>query len=110
MIQKSEVHNMTQRKKFTPEFKAQVALEIISGVKSAADACRQYELKSSVVSEWKTTLIANAAKIFNNSSDKSQEQERIAELERLVGRQAMEIEILKKTSSILRFHQRGSGI
>jgi len=28
MFQKSEVHDMTQRKKFTPEFKAQVALEI----------------------------------------------------------------------------------
>jgi putative transposase len=110
MFQKSEVHDMTQRKKFTPEFKAQVALEIISGVKSAADACRQYELKSSVVSDWKATLIANAAKVFNNSADKSQEQERIAELERLVGRQAMELEILKKTSSILRFHQRGSVI
>ena len=33
---------MTQRKKFTPELKAQVALEIISGVKSAADACREW--------------------------------------------------------------------
>jgi len=86
---------MTQRKKFTPEFKAQVALEIISGVKSAADACRQYELKSSVVSDWKATLIANAAKVFNNS-DKSREQERIAELEPLVGCQAMELELLKK--------------
>ena len=101
---------MTHRKKFTPEFKAQVALEIISGVKSAADCCREYELKSSVVSDWKATLIANAAKVFNNSAEKSQEQERIAELERLVGRQAMELELLKKASSILRFHHKGSRI
>jgi putative transposase len=100
---------MTQNKKFSPEFKAQVTLEIISGVKSAAEACRQYELKSSVVSDWKTTFLANAAKVFNNPKD-SNEEKKIAELERLVGRQAMEIEILKKASSILNSQYRRNGL
>ena len=33
------------RRNFTPKFKAQVALEVLSGVKSAAEACREYNLK-----------------------------------------------------------------
>jgi hypothetical protein len=38
-----------------------------------------------------------------------EEQEQIAELERLVGRQALEIEVLKKASSILGAPRRRNG-
>lgn len=100
---------MTKRRRFTPGFKAQVALEMISGVKSPAEACREYSLKPSVVSDWKTTLEANAANAFDNPAARSLEQERIAELERLVGRQTMELEIQKKVSSILNSQRRRSG-
>jgi transposase-like protein len=92
---------MIKRRKFTPEFKAQVAMEVISGAKSAAEACREYSLKPSVVSDWKATLMANAANTFDNPVERSREQEQIAELERMVGRQTMELEILKKASNIL---------
>ena len=92
---------MIKRRKFTPKFKAQVALEVISGVKSAAEACREYSLKPSVVSDWKATLMTNAANAFDNPVERSREQEQIAELERMVGRQTMELEIQKKVSSIL---------
>jgi len=33
---------MTKRRKFIPEFKTQVVLEVISGVKSAAEICREH--------------------------------------------------------------------
>jgi len=100
---------MTRRRKFSPDFKAQVALEVISGAKSAAEACREYNLKHSVVSEWKSILMANAANVFDNPAARSREQERIAELERMIGRQAMELEILKKASNILNSRPRRSG-
>lgn len=100
---------MTKRRRFTPVFKAQVSLEVISGVKSAAEACREYNLKPTVVSDWKATLMANAANAFDNPEERSREQERIAELEGMVGRQAMELEIQKKASSILNSQRRRSG-
>ncbi len=31
---------MTKRRSFTPEFKAQVVLEVLSGTRSPAEACR----------------------------------------------------------------------
>jgi hypothetical protein len=45
--------------------------------------------------------MANAANTFDNPAERSREREQISELERMVGRQTMELEILKKASSIL---------
>ena len=39
---------MVARRRFTAEFKAQVVLEVISGMKTAAEACREYRLKPQV--------------------------------------------------------------
>jgi len=35
---------MTQRRRFTADFKAQVVLELVSGAKSAAELCRYHQL------------------------------------------------------------------
>ncbi len=93
---------MTRRRTFTAQFKAQVVLDILSGQKSAADICRDHQLKPQVVSGWKTDFVNHAAQAFAQAETRSQEQQRIAELERLVGRQALELEILKKATASLR--------
>jgi transposase-like protein len=40
---------MVVRNRFTPELKARVMLELISGATSLAEACRQYNLKRQTV-------------------------------------------------------------
>lgn len=87
---------MARHRTFTPEFKAQVVLEIISGAKSAAEISRQHQLKPQLVTEWKATFLANAANAFQADVQLREAQARIAELERLVGRQALELEVAKK--------------
>ena len=42
---------MNKRRSFTPEFKAKVVLEVLSGAKSPAEACREYEIKSDLLSQ-----------------------------------------------------------
>jgi putative transposase len=91
---------MGNRRSFTPEFKAKVAIEALAGPKSAAEVCRDHGLKMDLLSHWKTTLVERAALVFQGDERRSQEQARIAELERLAGRQALELEILKKASSL----------
>lgn len=93
---------MTKHRTFTPEFKAQVVLELLSGAKTAAEVCRQYNLKPQLVSDWKARFLANAASVFQNDERVSQQQTRIAELERLVGRLTLELEVAKKASWLLR--------
>ena len=77
---------MAQRRKFTAEFKAQVVLDLVSGAKSAAELCREHQLNPQLLARWKTEFLERAPLLFQQEAMQSQEQERIAELERVVGR------------------------
>jgi transposase len=92
---------MAKYRTFTPEFKAQVVLEILTGARSATAICREHRLKDSVVSRWKQEFLQDAAKIFQHDDVHQQAEARIAELERLVGRLTLQLEIAKKVSSLL---------
>ncbi len=48
----------------------------------------------------------NAAQVFRSAEQRSQEAARIAELERLIGRLTLELEVAKKASSFLALLQR----
>jgi len=92
---------MKQRRAFPAEFKAQVVLEVLSGTKTQAEACREYQLKPELLSKWKVHLVQHAAQLFETNSTGNPEQARIAELERVVGRLTLQLEIAKKASSFL---------
>ena len=95
---------MTTHRSFTPEFKAQVVLEVLTGVRSASEACQHYQLKPDLVSRWKAQFLEGAATIFAKESQIDPAGARIAELERLLGRLTLELEVAKKASSILQAH------
>ena len=92
---------MSKRRTFTPEFKAQVVLEELTGVKTKADICREYQLRSQVLSRWREEFLERASEIFATQPSRGDEQARIAELERMVGRLTVELEVAKKASNIL---------
>ena len=89
------------RRNFSAEFKAKVVLEIISGSKSVAEVCREYNLKPDLVSHWKNQFLANAAHVFENGSEMDPQQARIQELERLAGKLSLELEVAKKALTLL---------
>jgi transposase-like protein len=96
---------MTHRRQFTAEFKAHVVLELLSGAKSSAELCREHQIASSVLADWKAHFLARAESLFKSSAQHAhQDITRIAELERVVGRLTLENDILKKATNIL--HQR----
>ena len=92
---------MRTRRNFSAEFKAKVVLEALSGAKSAAEICREHNLKPDLLSHWKNQFLTNASKVFKNGSTVDPQQARIEELEKLAGKQSLEIEILKKALTIL---------
>ena len=100
---------MSERRTFSASFKAKVVLEILTGQKSGAEICREYNIGAPLLSSWKALFLERAEQVFQGDERSKSEQARNAELERLVGRQALEIEILKKASSILAAPRRGSG-
>jgi transposase-like protein len=59
--------------------------------KSAAQASREYGIKDSVLSRWKQEFIERSPMLFEQSPVSDDRYQRIAELERMVGRMAMEL-------------------
>lgn len=92
---------MSKRRRFSAEFKSQVVLELLSGEKSMAELCRAHQLSSQMVGNWKQQFLAAAPQAFEKSGEPSAEQAHIAELERMIGRLTMELEIAKKASHLL---------
>ena len=91
-----------KRRNFTPEFKAEVVLEALRGETSQVELCRRHNLSEEQLSTWKRQLLENAASLFE-SRDKSSKAatERIAELEQLVGRLTVAVDIHKKAATLL---------
>ena len=88
---------MTKRRSFTPEFKAEVVLEVLTGESSQAELCRRHNLSEEQLSTWKRQLLENAASLFESKDKPSKETtDRIAELEQLVGRLKVAMDIQKK--------------
>ncbi len=61
-----------------------------------ATVCREHQLNPQVVSHWKRKLLENAASIFEHKKQYSGDQERIAGLERVLGRKTLALDIVKK--------------
>ena len=96
---------MRTRRRFTPEFKARVVLELLSGIKTSAEASREYQIKPDMLSRWKTEFLEKAPSVFRSGDDQSAEQARIAELERMIGKLTLELEVSKKALSFLNGRQ-----
>ena len=92
---------MNQRRSFTPHFKTRVVLEVLTKLKRLAQVCREDDLKEQVVSRWKAEFLERAPTLFAPDQQRDQDAAHIADLERLVGRLTMELEIAKKASQLL---------
>ena len=88
---------MAKRRNFTPEFKAELVLEVLSGATCQAEVCRRHNINENQLSQWKRQLLENAPMLFESTDKQSSDAEkRIAHLEQLVGRMAVALDIQKK--------------
>jgi transposase-like protein len=90
-----------QRKKFTPEIKAKVALEAIKGVKTANEIAGEFTCHSTQVSQWKRALLDGVAQVFENGKGrqgKSDEAEK-EELYRQIGELQVQLAWMKICSA-----------
>ena len=61
---------MAKRRRFTPQFKAEVVIEALMGHSSQAERCRRH-LSAKQLSKWKHQLIENAATLFESTDKQS---------------------------------------
>ena len=93
---------MGRNRKYTAEFKSQVVLEILSGEKSVLQVSREHKIKDSLLYRWKSEFVERAPQLFTSGGRDGEQQaleDQVAELERMVGRLTMQLEIAKKASA-----------
>ena len=90
-----------RRRSFTPQFKAQVVLEVLTGLKSQFGVAWQHKLRLELITRWKDIALEGLGTLFQGESQRGRDQDRIAELERMVGRLTMELEVARKASALL---------
>lgn len=102
---------MGKRRTFTPDFKLEAVLDMMRGEKTVAQICRERDITESLLYTWRDAFFERAPAIFidQRSNGSDPQAERIAELERMVGRLTMEIEVLKKARSLLTSTPRQNG-
>ena len=85
------------RRHYSPQFKLQVVLELLRGEKSAAQIAREHGIGPDLLSRWRDVFQERAPQLFQEGRTAgSTEVARIAELERLVGQQTLELAVLKR--------------
>jgi transposase-like protein len=94
-----------KRRKFSAEFKLDTVMEGLRGQKSIAQICRERDITEPLYYQWKQRFEERVLGIFADERQRKatndHEAQRVAELERMVGRLTMEVEILKKARSWL---------
>ena len=83
------------RRKFTREFKEEAVRRLGLGV-SLAEVARACEVNPNVLHRWRRELREFATKAFAGNGQRRADDSQIAELERKVGRQALEIDFLRR--------------
>ena len=86
---------MMSRRRFSKEFK-QTAVQRLQSGQSVAEVARALEVHPSDLHRWRRELHERGGRAFSGIGKKRAEESRVAELERKIGQQAMEIDFLKR--------------
>ena len=100
-----------KRRTYTARFKFETVIEGLRGEKTVAQICRERDLTESLYYKWRDAFLERGASVFEDQANhqRDEQAERIAELERLAGKQALELKILKKAGSLLDTVRRRNG-
>lgn len=84
------------KRTLTPQFKFQVVLEAVRGERNQSELARQYDIHPQLLAAWKREFFKEGPKIFLSKKGSKQRNKKIEDLEKVIGRQTIEIQFLKK--------------
>ncbi len=85
---------MRKQRSFSPEFKRQVIEELLSGASTPAQLCRRHEISSGLLYYWRRQY--GRADLAGNGKREAALEERICQLEQMLGKACLENEFLKR--------------
>jgi transposase-like protein len=86
---------------FSAEFTFQVVMDIVTGMKTTSEICREHQIAEGVVHRWRKEFLEKGPQIFERPSRKRPDENRIGELERMIGQLTVELTGVKKVSDWL---------
>jgi transposase len=89
-----ELSHGLSRRQFTKEFKLAAVRRLEQGV-SIAEVARGLEVNPNVLHRWRREFRAGPGNVFPGNGKQRWSEGRVAELERKIGQQALEIDFLK---------------
>lgn len=83
------------KKRYSPKFKFQVVLEVLTGEKSVGQVARQYDVHPNSIAAWKKEFLERGAELFAQDGTVEEYEKKLGDLEQLLGKKEVEIAILK---------------
>jgi len=88
-------------RKWTADEKFAIVLEGLKEKKSVAEICREHQISESLYYRWRDKFLEAGKKgLVNGASDDNVYKAEIEKLQKIIGKQAIQIEILKKTEEL----------
>ena len=69
-------------RKYTPEFKAKIVLEVLQGDRELGEIAADNNLNPNMLRTWKAEFVKNANRVFNQSQSEKEIRRKEAELEK----------------------------
>jgi transposase len=90
-------------RKWSPEEKMAIVLEGIKGQKSIAEICREHQISQNLFYRWRDRFLEGGQKgLGPGTRDEAKAlQVEIEKLQKIIGRQTIAIESLKKTQDLI---------
>ena len=86
-------------RKFTAQQKSELVLASLRGQMTIAELCREHDISETLLRRWRDQMVEAGMERFGAGQDRSlaaEQQRRIAQLERTLGKKTYELEISGK--------------
>jgi transposase-like protein len=92
-----------QRKRYSADLKAKIALEAIKGQRTANEIAAEYGVHPTQITQWKKQALDGLPSVFSSRASEHQksEEELIATLYQQIGQLKVQVDWLEKKSKVL---------
>lgn len=84
------------KKTYSPKVKFEAVLSLLKGEKTAVQIARAWGAHPTSVTNWRQEFLKKGPEVFSQENTIREYEKRIEELENIIGKQAIEIALLKK--------------
>jgi transposase-like protein len=90
-----------KQRKWTADEKLAIVMEGVKDKKSVVDICREHQVSQTLYYKWRDRFLEGGRKALDHSaSGEEAHRAEVEKLQRIIGKQAIQIEILKKTEEL----------